>query len=148
MITIRQLMKLKDQDEIVSITPDATVYDALQVMAGANTGAVLVQEKGQMIGIFTERDYARKVTLKGKTAQTTLIREIMTTAMITISPEQSLEECMEMMTHSRIRHLPVMDSGRLVGMVSQGDVVKAIIDFKDSTIKNLENYILGEGYAR
>lgn len=149
MMTIRQLMQLKGQDEIISVSPEASVFEALQVMAAANTGAVIVQEKSQMVGIFTERDYARKITLQGKDSRSTLIRDIMTTSMITLNPEQSLEECMEMMTNFHIRHLPVLENGRLVGMVSQGDVVKAIIDHKDKTIKDLENYILGEGgYAR
>ena len=148
MITVRNLMKSKGDDEIVSVSSNATVQEALKVMAEANTGAVIVKEAGQMVGIFTERDYARKVVLQEKHCTATRIQEIMTTAMITIHPEQSLEECMELMTNNRIRHLPVMENGRLVGMISMGDVVKMILEYKDSTIRSLEDFILGEGYAK
>lgn len=148
MITVRHLMKSKGDDEIVSVPSNATVQEALIVMAEANTGAVIVTEAGQMVGIFTERDYARKVVLQEKHFTATKILDIMTTAMITIHPEQSLEDCMELMTNNRIRHLPVMENGRLVGMVSMGDVVKMILEYKDSTIRSLEDFILGEGYAK
>lgn len=148
MITVRHLMKSKGDDEIVSVPSNATVQEALIVMAEANTGAVIVTEAGQMVGIFTERDYARKVVLQEKHFTATKILDIMTTSMITIHPEQSLEDCMELMTNNRIRHLPVMENGRLVGMVSMGDVVKMILEYKDSTIRSLEDFILGEGYAK
>jgi CBS domain-containing protein len=146
MITVKQLMQAKQSTGTISVAPKDTVYRALEVMAEANTGAVLVVEDDQMVGIFTERDYARKVVLKGRASLETPVEEIMSTSMITIQPEQSLEECMALMSKFHIRHLPVLEKGRLAGVVSMRDVVDALISSKDNLIKDLEDYILGKGY--
>ena len=148
MFTVHQLMQEKGE-QTFAVKPQATVQDALQMMAEKNTGAVMiVDDQGQMVGIFTERDYARKVIQKGKCSLDTPMREIMTSNMVTIGPETNLEECMNLMSEYHIRHLPVMDSGRLIGMVSMRDVVETILDRKDDTIFNLENYILGTDYGK
>lgn len=148
MVTVKQLLQAKSDSETYSISPEASVFEALQLMAEKNVGAVMVVEKGQMVGIFTERDYARKIVLKGKCSLETPLSEIMTSEMITVHPEQNLEDCMSLMTQYHIRHLPIMDNGRLVGMVSMRDLVEALLSKKDSTIENLENYILGQGYGK
>lgn len=148
MFTVRQLMQEKGDIGTYSIAPQATVYEALMLMADKNVGAIAVVDRGQMVGIFTERDYARKIVLKGKTSLETPLKDIMTSETITVLPETTLEECMALMTEWHIRHLPIMADGRLVGMVSMRDVVQAILSKKDSTIENLENYILGEGYGK
>jgi CBS domain-containing protein len=148
MITVKMLMDAKKDATMYCVSPTDTVYRALEVMAQANIGAVLICENDQIVGIFTERDYARKIILMGRHSLDTEIQEIMTKEMVTVNPEASLEECMGMMTKYRIRHLPVMERGRLVGMISMRDVVDAIIASKDSMIENLENYILGKGYGK
>jgi len=149
MLTVKQLLQLKKDESTYSVSPQASVLDALKLMAEKNLGAVMVvDEKNQMIGIFTERDYARKIVLKGKTSLETPINEIMTSEMVTISPEQTLEECMNLMTKWHIRHLPILEKGRLIGMVSMRDVVEVLLSMKEGTIASLENYILGEGYGR
>ena len=148
MITGKMLMNVKKDTAIYSVSPTDTVYHALEVMAQANIGAVLVCDHEQVVGIFTERDYARKIILMGRQSLDTQIQEIMTKEMVTVNPDANLEECMAMMTQHRIRHLPVMERGRLVGMISMRDVVDAIIATKDSMIENLENYILGKGYGK
>jgi CBS domain-containing protein len=148
MITVKMLMDAKKDATMYCVSPTDTVYRALEVMAQANIGAVLICENDQIVGIFTERDYARKIILMGRHSLDTEIQEIMTKEMVTVNPEASLEECMGMMTKYRIRHLPVMERGRLVGIISMRDVVDAIIASKDSMIENLENYILGKGYGK
>jgi signal-transduction protein with cAMP-binding, CBS, and nucleotidyltransferase domain len=149
MLTVKQLLQLKRDESTYSVSPQASVYDALKLMAEKNVGAVMVvDENNQMIGIFTERDYARKIVLKGKTSLETPIYEIMTSEMITVNPEQTLEECMNLMTKWHIRHLPIMENGRLSGMVSMRDVVEVLLSTKEGTIASLENYILGEGYGK
>jgi len=149
MFTVHQLMQEKGGEETFSVNPRATVYEALQMMADKNTGAVMiVDDQGQMVGIFTERDYARKVALKGKHSLDTPIEEIMTSETVTVSPETNLQECMNLMSEYHIRHLPVMQSGRLIGMVSMRDVVDVLLSRKDDTIWNLENYILGTDYGK
>jgi CBS domain-containing protein len=148
MITVKILMDSKKDRVMYSVTPTDTVYRALEVMAQANIGAVLVCDGEQMVGIITERDYARKIILMGRTSLDTQIQEIMTKEVVTVHPEATLEECMAMMTKYRIRHLPVMERGRLVGMISMRDVVDAMMANKDNLIENLENYILGKGYGR
>ena len=148
MITVKMLMDAKKDATMYKVNPTSTVYQALEVMSEVNIGAVLVCDNDQMVGIFTERDYARKIILMGRHSLDTEIQEIMTKEMITIDPESSLEECMAMMPKYRIRHLPVMEHGHLCGMISMRDVVDAIIASKDSLIENLENYILGKGYGR
>ena len=149
MLTVKQLLQLKKDESTYSVSPQASVLDALKMMAEKNVGAVMVvDENNQMIGIFTERDYARKIVLKGKTSLETPINEIMTSEMVTVSPDQTLEECMNLMTKWHIRHLPIMEKGRLIGMVSMRDVVEILLSMKEGTIASLENYILGEGYGR
>ncbi|WP_207430596.1 CBS domain-containing protein [Sabulibacter ruber] len=128
---------------IFSIEPDETVYQALELMCEKNLGALLIVERGKFTGIFTERDYARKVILKGKASKETLVREIMSERPITVTPDTSIEDCMKLMTQSYIRHLPVLENGELVGLVSIGDVVKYIIEEQKYIIENLEHYITG-----
>ena len=148
MKTVQQLMSARAEAGTVTVSPDETVYHALMLMANHNTGAVMVVENGRMVGIFTERDYARKVILMGRCSLDTKIREIMTRELLTINPETTLEECMALMTKWHIRHLPVLSEGQLVGIVSMRDVVQAIISKRDETIQDLEKYIMGQGYAR
>ncbi len=146
MITVKQLMQTYGENAW-SVSVDDTVYKALQLMADKNVGAVLVFEEGQMVGIFSERDYARKIILMGRCSLDTQVKDIMTKDMITVDPDQNIEECMKLLTKHHIRHLPVMEKGRLVGMISMRDVVEAIITTKQDTIDNLENYILGRDYG-
>ena len=142
MTTVSQILQVKG-NKTWSVPPDTTVYDALKLMADHNLGAVLVIEGEMLKGIFSERDYARKVILKGKTSKETLVEEIMTQEVVIVRPNQSIEECMALMTNKRIRHLPVVEGGKLVGVISIGDVVKAIISEQEYTIHQLENYITG-----
>ncbi|WP_210466425.1 MULTISPECIES: CBS domain-containing protein [Rufibacter] len=128
---------------IYSIGPDDTVYQALELMCEKNLGALLIIDRGRFTGIFTERDYARKVILKGKASKETLVSEIMSERPITVTPDTPIEECMKLMTQSYIRHLPVLENGELVGLISIGDVVKYIIDEQKFIIENLEHYITG-----
>lgn len=142
MTTVRQILEAKGS-QVWSVSPDATVFDAIKVMADKNVGALVVLEGGQMKGIISERDYARKVILKGKSSKEMAVREIMTKDVLMIRTEQPIDECMAFMTERRIRHLPVLDHEKLVGMISIGDVVKAIISEQEFMIKQLENYITG-----
>jgi CBS domain-containing protein len=130
---------------IWSIGPDATVYEALQLMAEKEIGAVLVLENERPIGIFTERDYARQVILKGKASKDTSVRAIMTARVVYVRPDQTVDDCMAIMTDKRVRHLPVMAEGRLEGLLSIGDIVKAVISEKQFIIEQLENYITSGG---
>jgi CBS domain-containing protein len=132
---------LRGKSDIYSVEPDDTVYDALRLMADRNIGALLVLSGQKLEGIFSERDYARKVILLGKTSRETLVREIMTTAVICVEPDWTADHCMALMTDKRIRHLPVTDHGRLVGVVSIGDVVRAVVDEQQFTIDSLQRYI-------
>jgi len=142
MITVGQILNDKGYD-VWSISPNATVYEALQLMAEKNVGALVVLDRRKAVGLISERDYARKVILKGKTSLNTPVREIMTSKMVSVCPKQSAEECMALMTDQRTRHLPVLEDGRLVGIVSIGDVVKKIIHNQEFTIQQLDNYITG-----
>jgi CBS domain-containing protein len=142
MKTVKQILRDKGGN-VLSIEPAATVFDALKLMAEKNVGALLVLEKGKVVGILSERDYARKVILQGKSSLKTPVRDIMTERVMFIRPEQTVEECMALMTEKHIRHLPVLLEDQLVGVVSIGDLVKASIDEKDFMIKQLENYITG-----
>ncbi|MCB1143275.1 MAG: CBS domain-containing protein [Leptospiraceae bacterium] len=130
---------------LITIGPEASVFDALEIMAEKNIGALLVTEGKKMIGILSERDYARKVILKGKASKDTRVKEIMTSEVISVSTDHIVEECMHIMSSKHIRHLPVLNDGELKGIISIGDVVKAIISEKEFTIKQLENYISGTG---
>jgi len=139
---VRNILKAKG-DTTFSITPDTIVFEALEIMVSKNVSALLVMENEMLVGIFTERDYARKVVLRGKTSKTTLIGEIMTEELITVSPDDSVDDCMRMMTNRFIRHLPVVEGNRLVGIISIGDLVKYIIEEQKFIIQNLEHYITG-----
>jgi len=142
MITVRQLLEGKGYD-VWSITPDASVYDALALMADKGVGALLVLEGERLVGLISERDYARKVILKGKSSMETPVREIMTERVIWVGPEQTNEECMALMTAKHIRHLPVLAEDQVIGIISIGDVVKAIISEQEFLIEQLERYIVG-----
>lgn len=142
METIAQLLDQKGHD-ILSIGPDASVYEGIQLMADKGVGALVVMEEGRLVGIISERDYARKVVLKDRSSRETKIAEIMTTQVIYARPDQSAEEGLTMMTEKRVRHLPVMNGEELVGVVSIGDLVKAIIAEQQQMIAQLEQYISG-----
>ncbi len=142
MKTVKEILQTKGHD-VLSITPDATVYEALKIMADKNVGALVVLNGETVAGLLSERDYARKVILHGKSSREMQVREIMTSKVYYMRPEQSLQDCMEQMTDKRVRHLPVLEGDRLVGIISIGDVVKEIIADQESTIKLLENYITG-----
>jgi len=140
MKTLRQLLQAKSSG-ILSIAPDARVFDALKMMAEKNVGALLVMDAGRLAGIMTERDYARKVILQGRSSLDTPVREIMTDKVLCVHPDQSVEECMGLMTDRRVRHLPVMDGDKLIGVLSIGDLVKETISEQQFVIKQLESYI-------
>lgn len=142
MINVRIVLREKG-GEIYSVSPGTTVFDALTLMADKNIGALVVLEEKKIAGIFSERDYARKVILKGKASKEITVGEIMTTNVVSVRPAQTVEECMSLMTVHRIRHLPVMEEEELIGVISIGDVVKAIISDKDFMIQQLEHYITG-----
>jgi CBS domain-containing protein len=144
MKTVRDLLDVKGGN-LWSVAPDQTVYEALALMAEREVGAVLVFEGGRMVGILSERDYARQVILKGKASKDTPVREIMTPRVITVGPDQCMDDCMAIMTNKRVRHLPVVVGDRVVGILSIGDVVKAVISEKQSHIEQLEDYIKTAG---
>ncbi len=139
---VLNILKAKDSTTY-SVTPDAIVYDALEIMFKKNVSALLVMKGEKLAGIFTERDYARKVILQGKASKETLISEIMTEDLITVSPDTTIDECMRLMTNNFIRHLPVIEDNKLVGIISIGDVVKYMIEDLRFVIQNLEHYITG-----
>ncbi len=141
MTTAHDILRLKGRD-VLCVRPDDTVLAALGVMAEHDIGAVLVRDGDDILGILTERDYARKVALLGRASRDSPVRAIMT-AMVCVPPNSTVEECMGLMTERRCRHLPVVDNGRLVGLVSIGDLVKATIDEQEFTINQLKNYIAG-----
>jgi CBS domain-containing protein len=142
MKTVKQLLDSKG-DEVWTIEPDESVLDAIQKMADKNVGALVVIEDRKPVGIFTERHYARNVFLKGRRSPTTPIRAVMSTRIVCAKPEQTIEECMAVMTDKRVRHLPVLDHGKLVGIVSIGDLVKSKIADQEFTIEQLVHYIHG-----
>jgi CBS domain-containing protein len=142
MKTVKQILRGKGHS-IWSVAPDSSVYDALKLMAERGVGALLVLQAGKLAGIISERDYARKVVLKGKSSLDTPVREIMTEKVFFVRPEQTVEECMALMTEKHIRHLPVLVDDQVAGVISIGDLVKSVIDEKDFMIKQLENYITG-----
>ncbi|GAB2534147.1 CBS domain-containing protein [Spirosoma aerophilum] len=145
-MNIRQILQGKRVNALYSVSSDHTVLDALKVMADKNIGALLVVDKGVLSGIFSERDYARKVILKGRHSDDTRIADVMTANVITIEPEQSLEDSMIIMSDRHIRHLPVMEKGELIGIISINDVVTAIIRDQKTRIDSLESYISGSPY--
>jgi CBS domain-containing protein len=126
-----------------SITPKTTVYRALEIMVEKNVSALVVMENEKLVGIFSEKDYARKVILKGKASRNTRIEEIMTEEVITVSPDSTIDSCMRLMTNNFIRHLPVIEDGNLIGIISIGDVVKYVIEEQTFIIQNMEHYITG-----
>ena len=140
MKTVQQLLESKRQG-VASVKPDTSVLEALRLMAEKEIGAVLVLEGESLAGIFSERDYARKVVLQGKASKDTPVREIMTEKVVCVRPEQTIEDCMGLMTDKRIRHLPVLQSKRVVGVISIGDVVKEMLVEKEFVIQQLESYI-------
>ena len=140
MKTVAQLLRAKPHG-VLSVPPDTAVYRALQLMAERNVGALLVLDGETLVGIFSERDYARKVILVGKSSKETAVREIMSSHVLYVRPDQTIEDCMALMTDKRVRHLPVFDGEKLVGVVSIGDVVKAIIAEQSFVIEQLQNYI-------
>ena len=142
MSTVRQLLNQKDRN-VWSIHPDATMFDAVAKMAEKDVGSLVVMDGEKLLGIVTERHYARNIVLKGKTSPTTPVRDIMETRIIIARPEQSVEQCMALMTEKRVRHLPVLEGERLIGIVSIGDLVKSIIGDQKFIIDQLEHYIHG-----
>lgn len=140
MESVSQLLQNKGGG-VLSVTPATSVYDALKLMAEKNVGALLVMEGGALRGIMSERDYARKVILLGKSSQDIAVRDIMSDKVVTVSPAQTVDACMALMTDHRIRHLPVVDNGRVTGVLSIGDLVKAVIAEQQQTIQQLESYI-------
>jgi CBS domain-containing protein len=144
MTTVEKLLNNKGS-EVWSIAPEASVYEALQKMFEKDAGALLVLDQGTLVGIFTERDYARKLILQGKFSKDTAVSELMTYEVLYVEPHNTVQDCMVLMTARRVRHLPVIDDGELVGIVTIGDVVKQVMSEQTSTIAQLEKYIAG-GY--
>ena len=140
MTTVRQLLDRKDR-AVFSVGPEAPVLEAIRAMAEHHVGALLVMKDEVLAGIVSERDYARKVILRGRSSSDTPVRDIMTSPVLTVSPDTSVEQCMQLVTDKRVRHLPVVEAGRVVGMVSIGDLVKAVIAEQQQQIQQLESYI-------
>jgi CBS domain-containing protein len=140
--TVKDVLRQKDP-MLWSIRAEASVYEAVERMAEHNIGALLVQEEGMLIGVLSERDYTRKVVLLGRSSKTTLVRDILSEGLVAVSPTTSVADCMQLMTLRRIRHVPVIDSERVVGLVSMGDLVRWMISAQEFTIDRLEEYILG-----
>ena len=144
MKTVSQILHAKGVAEVHAIAPDETVLEAIRRMAEKGIGALVVTEGDQIVGMVTERDYARKVILMGRNSDQTAVRDIMTPAVIYVRPQQTNEDCMALMAGNRVRHLPVLDEGRMVGLISMGDLVKDIISDQQFTIEQLEHYISGK----
>lgn len=140
MLRVKYLLALKGKD-VWSIEPDVPVLEAIRLMAEKHIGALPVMHGTELLGILSERDYARKVILRGRSSADTLVREIMSSPVSTISPDDAVHNCMQIMTEQRIRHLPVVEKGKVVGMISIGDLVKAVIEEQQQTIDHLERYI-------
>ncbi|HEX9189020.1 MAG TPA: CBS domain-containing protein [Vicinamibacteria bacterium] len=143
MTTIRQILVQKP--DVYSVDPDATVLDALKLLGEKNVGALLVMKGERLVGIFSERDYARRMILHGRSSRETVVREVMTTEVFTIPPEATAGECMAHMTDRHIRHLPVLEGARVVGVISIGDIVRAVMEDMRFTIRQLESYIRSGG---
>lgn len=140
--TVRQLLQEKGF-AVWSINPDATVFEALEQLADKNVGSLVVIENDEIVGIFSERDYARKVILHGHASRDLKVRAVMSDSLVTVGPEQNLSDCMRLMTNHRVRHLPVLEDGRQIGVVSIGDVVKAVMAEQEFLIEQLQDYIAG-----
>jgi len=143
MKTVANILASKQDQAVYAISPTASVLDAIKLMAEKSIGALLVMEDEQIVGIMTERDYARKMAIMGRSSTETLVREIMTSAVMYVRPDQSNEDCMALITENRLRHLPVVDNGKLIGLISIGDLVKDIISEQKFIIQQLEHYITG-----
>jgi CBS domain-containing protein len=141
MATVAQILQSKSDPAVYTIAPGASVLEAIKVMAEKNIGALMVKEGENVVGVLTERDYARKIVLMARSSKDTLVRDVMTAKVICVGPERSSEECMALMTENRLRHLPVMDQGKLIGLVSIGDLVKDVISEQKFVIEQLEQYI-------
>lgn len=144
MTTATQILKSKSDKTIYTTTPTASVFDAVKLMAEKSIGALLVMEGEAIVGLVTERDYARKIVLMARSSKETPVRDIMTSAVMCVRPERTSEECMALMTEHRVRHLPVMDNGKLIGLISIGDLVKDVISEQKFIIRQLEQYIAGK----
>ncbi|MBK6866007.1 MAG: CBS domain-containing protein [Ideonella sp.] len=144
MTTVAEVLKSKSDLAVQTIAPDATVFEAVSLMAQKNIGALLVVEQGQVVGIVSERDYARKVALMARSSRDTPLRDIMSSPVMFVHPHQTSDECMALMTENRLRHLPVMKDGKLIGLISIGDLVKNIISEQKFIIEQLEHYIAGQ----
>ncbi|RST53568.1 CBS domain-containing protein [Variovorax sp. MHTC-1] len=144
MKTVAEILKEKGDRTVHTIESSESVFEAVERMAQKNIGALLVLEHGRIVGMLTERDYARKVVLMARSSKDTPLREIMTTSVIYVRPDQTSEECMALMTQSRVRHLPVIEEGKLAGLISIGDLVKGIISEQKFIIEQLQHYITGE----
>jgi len=142
--TIAMVLKEKGQN-IWSLDPEALVYDAIEMMANKHVGALLVTSDGKLVGIISERDYARKVILQERSSKQTQVKEIMTSSVVVVRPDQTIEDCMRLMTENRIRHLPVVENEKVLGVVSIGDLVKWVVSAQAETIHQLQHYIAG-GY--
>jgi CBS domain-containing protein len=139
-----QILKSKPEQAVQTLTPGTSVLDAVKLMAENNIGALLVMEGVKIVGIITERDYARKIVLMGRSSKDTPVRDIMTSPVLYVRPDQTNEECMALMTDHRVRHLPVVDNGKLIGLISIGDLVKDIISEQKFIIEQLQHYITGD----
>jgi CBS domain-containing protein len=146
MVIVKNILDKKG-NKVFSVSPDQTVYEALKILADNEIGAVLVMKDDKMLGIFSERDYARKLILKGFFSKESKVSDVMTKALVVVAPKTDIFVCMGIMTEKRFRHLPVVDNGKLVGVISIGDIVNAIIHTQEDLIKNLGNYISGGGYG-
>lgn len=148
MATVKHLVDSKTDSTHYAVKANETVFKALRVMAAANIGSVLVMDEGKIIGIFTERDYAQKGELEDRTAKETRVRDVMTDTMYTVTPETSIDECMALMMKFHIRHLPVLENDKLVGIVSMRDVIAAALEERETKIKGLETFIHSSGFQR
>ena len=144
MKSVAQVLKSKPGQNVETIAPATSVFDAVRLMAEKNIGALLVMEGQKIAGMLTERDYTRKIILMGRSSKETRVRDVMTSPVMYVRPDQTNEECMALMTDNRVRHLPVMDNGKLIGLISIGDLVKDIIAEQKFTIQQLEHYIMGD----
>ena len=144
MKTVAQILRSKPDLTVHTITPKAAVLDAVKLMAEKGIGALLVMENEEVVGIITERDYARKIVLMNRSSKETPVSDIMTSSVMYVRPDQTNEDCMALITENRLRHLPVMDNGKLIGLISIGDLVKDIISEQQFVIQQLEHYIMGD----